>query len=80
MPKGLAAGAVETQQRAAVLLLDRLREVNTITPENRRGVATFGEWDPPADVVGAAPLQRQRFFRGDPIERWTAPVGPIRGS
>ena len=55
-----AQGRVES---APVLFFEGLCEVNAIARENGRGVAPFGERDPPADVFRAAPLQRKRLFR-----------------
>src|SRR5262245_61390380 len=47
LPQRFSAGAIETRQRAAVLLLDRLSEVYAIPPENGCGIAPFDERNPP---------------------------------
>src|SRR5262249_24775441 len=80
LPKSFAVCPIQTYQRAAVLLFERLREIDSIARDNRSRVAPLGQRHAPANILRAAPLQRKRLLVRDAVGGGTPPVRPVTGS
>src|SRR5262249_13676875 len=76
-PELLAIGAVEADQAACVVLIDRLGDEDAITPDDRGGVAALRKRDLPLDVLGRPPFQWQVLLDGMAIPARTTPGGPV---
>ena len=77
-PPALLAGAIEADRR--VVAVDRAGEHDRIAPHRRRARPEPRQRHLPGDMRLRAPARRKPGPGGDPIERGTAPIGPVLGT
>src|SRR5437867_5267337 len=77
LPAQFAAGAVEAHERTPILLLHRLRDEHTVSPDDGRRVATVRQLHPPANVLVRGPFNGQILFNRYTRSLRPAPGGPV---